>query len=126
MAKKVELKALASNPLSGFKHKKVTVPEWENAEVIVREPSAGAWLAWQEKSEALKNGAETLTLAEKAQLQLEADVVLFMSVFCDEEGAPVFPAEDQQAVLGFYGPIHARLVRQALDLLTPAADIEAK
>lgn len=126
MAKKADLKAMASHPLAGFKHKKVPVPEFDNAEVILREPSAGAWLAWQEKYEKLKIDAESLSVAEKAQIQLEADVLLFISVFCDEDGYPVFAAEDEEQVRNFYGPVHSRLVKEALDLLTPVEDLAAK
>jgi hypothetical protein len=43
---KPNLKALALAPMAGFR-KKVTVPEWENAKVIIREPSAEAWIRWQ-------------------------------------------------------------------------------
>jgi hypothetical protein len=44
---KQNLKALALAPMAGFRKKEVTVPEWENAKVIIREPSAEAWIRWQ-------------------------------------------------------------------------------
>ncbi|WP_423787262.1 phage tail assembly chaperone [Klebsiella michiganensis] len=44
---KPNLKALALAPMAGFRKKEVTVPEWENAKVIIREPSAEAWIRWQ-------------------------------------------------------------------------------
>jgi hypothetical protein len=42
---KLSLKALALAPMAG--RKEVTVPEWDNAKVIIREPSAEAWIRWQ-------------------------------------------------------------------------------
>lgn len=128
---KIDLKAIASSPFAGFKHKKVEVPEWSEGranpvQVVLREPSAGAWLEWQEKSQKLKDVDNVLSPVEKAQIQLESDVILFMSVLCDEDGQPVFSPEDQPEVLKFYGPVHARLVAAALDLLTPQQDIQAK
>jgi hypothetical protein len=44
---KQSLKALALAPMAGFRKKEVTVPEWDNAKVIIREPSAEAWIRWQ-------------------------------------------------------------------------------
>ena len=128
---KLDLKAIASSPFAGFRHKKVEVPEWSEGrakpvEVFLREPSAGAWLAWQEKSQKLKDAEAILTAVDKAQIQLESDVILFMSVLCDEDGETVFKEEDQPEVLRFYGPVHARLVAAALELLTPQQDIQAK
>ena len=41
---KVNLKQLALAKLAGFRNKTVIVPEWQGAEVILREPSAEAWL----------------------------------------------------------------------------------
>ncbi|HCM5970943.1 TPA: phage tail protein, partial [Klebsiella pneumoniae] len=44
---KPSLKALALAPMAGFRKKEVSVPEWDNAKVIIREPSAEAWIRWQ-------------------------------------------------------------------------------
>lgn len=46
MTKNIRNLALAT--MSGFRHKTVDVPEWEGATVVLREPSAEAWLRWQE------------------------------------------------------------------------------
>ncbi len=48
MAKLKSLKALALSPLSGFRHITVPVPEWDGITVILRDPSAEAWLRWQD------------------------------------------------------------------------------
>ncbi|EAB8221038.1 TPA: phage tail assembly chaperone, partial [Escherichia coli] len=45
MTKNIRNLALAT--MSGFRHKTVDVPEWEGATVVLREPSAEAWLRWQ-------------------------------------------------------------------------------
>lgn len=123
MAKKADLKALASKPLAGFKHKEI---QFGDEKAMIREPSAGAWLAWQDKIKELDHENGEMPLAEKAQIQLEADVLLFMSVFCDEDGHPVFDAADEEQVRGFYGPVHSRILKEALDMLTPVAQVEAK
>ncbi|HDV9786535.1 TPA: phage tail protein, partial [Escherichia coli] len=46
MSKNIRNLALAT--MSGFRHKTVDVPEWEGTTVVLREPSAEAWLRWQE------------------------------------------------------------------------------
>uniref|UniRef100_A0A182SM09 BIG2 domain-containing protein n=1 Tax=Anopheles maculatus TaxID=74869 RepID=A0A182SM09_9DIPT len=46
--KKLNLKALASAPMAGFRTKTVTVEEWEGATVVLREPSGAAWVEWRQ------------------------------------------------------------------------------
>ena len=120
------LRSLALAPMAGFRTKTVTVPEWKNATVKLREPSAQAWLEWQQvlnpKQE--EGEPENLTAAERALRNKSADVVLFIDVLLEEDGAQVFSEEDKAQVEQFYGPVHSRLLKQALDLTTSAAEVE--
>lgn len=121
------LRALALAPMAGFRSKIVTVPEWENAQVKLREPSGQAWLEWQQIISPEQSGEEPkLTAAERALRNKSADVVLFIDVLLDEEDMPVFAAEDKPLIEQIYGPVHARLLKQALDLSTSQAAAEAK
>ncbi|MDL0009126.1 phage tail assembly chaperone [Enterobacter roggenkampii] len=129
MANKVSqssLRSLALAPMAGFRTKTVTVPEWKNAKVKLREPSAQAWLEWQQvlnpKQE--EGEPEELTAAERALRNKSADVVLFIDVLLEEDGTQVFSEEDKSQVEQFYGPVHSRLLKQALDLTTSAAEVE--
>ena len=129
MANKVSqnsLRSLALAPMAGFRTKTVTVPEWENARVKLREPSAQAWLEWQQvlKPKQGEGEPEELTAAERALRNKSADVVLFIDVLLEEDGSQVFTEEDKAQVEQFYGPVHARLLKQALDLTTSAAEVE--
>ncbi|MBY7353807.1 phage tail assembly chaperone [Escherichia ruysiae] len=101
------------------------VPEWEGTTVVLREPSAEAWLRWQE---IVKTGDDDtpLSVAERARRNLEADVELFIDVLCDTGMQPVFSADDREQVLAVYGPVHARLLRQSLELITDAEVIKKK
>ncbi|ABU76304.1 hypothetical protein ESA_01035 [Cronobacter sakazakii ATCC BAA-894] len=112
--------------MAGFRTKTVTVPEWENARVKLREPSAQAWLEWQQvlNPKQGEGEPEELTAAERALRNKSADVVLFIDVLLEEDGSQVFTEEDKAQVEQFYGPVHARLLKQALDLTTSAADVE--
>jgi len=121
------LRALALAPMAGFRSKVVSVPEWEEAKVKLREPSGQAWLEWQQIINPNPEGEpETLTAAERALRNKSADVVLFIDVLLDEEDMPVFTAEDRPLIENIYGPVHARLLKQALDLSTSQAAAEAK
>ncbi|ADZ13613.1 phage tail assembly chaperone [Cronobacter phage ENT39118] len=123
---KNSLRALALAPMAGFRTKIVTVPEWENATVKLREPSAQAWLEWQQVLNPKQTEGETedLTAAERALRNKSADVVLFIDVLLEEDGTQVFTEADKPQVEQFYGPVHARLLKQALDLTASVSDVE--
>lgn len=119
------LKELALAKMSGFRHKIITVPEWGGVKVVLREPSGEGWLRWQEIA---KSGTdkEEVTVSEKAHRNLCADVALFIDVLCDTDKQPVFNQEEGEQVREIYGPVHSRLLKQALDLITSAEDAKAK
>ena len=132
---KPSLKALALAPMAGFRKKEVTVPEWENARVIIREPSAEAWIRWQgiANSERPKfpEGQEApetpeLTPSERAFRTMRADVTLFIDILLDTDLQPVFTVDDTEQIEAIYGPVHSRLLKQALDLIRDADDAKAK
>lgn len=118
------LKQLALAKLSGFRNKTIMVPEWENTSVILREPSAEAWLRWQD---IVKPGDESeLSVSEKARQNLLADVTLFIDILCDKDQKPVFSQEEAEEVEAIYGPVHSRLLKQALDLITSGDETKKK
>lgn len=126
-AKKLNLKALASAPMAGFRTKSVTVDEWEGATVVLREPSSTAWVEWRQIIKPDEDEAPgQLSAAQEARRNIDADVVLFIDALLDESGDHVFSADDKELVAGIYGPVHARLLKQALDLSTTPADAEKK
>ncbi|QDE47130.1 phage tail protein [Enterobacter hormaechei] len=103
--------------MSGFRHKTVAVPEWEGVKVVLREPSGEAPAAL-----VVKAGAddENVSVSEKAHRNLCADVVLFIDVLCDTDKQPVFSVDEEEQVREIYGPVHSRLLKQALDLINNA------
>ncbi|CNE63420.1 Phage tail assembly chaperone [Yersinia rohdei] len=127
MAKK-DLRALATAPLAGFRHETVTVPEWDGAVVILREPSAPAWMrsiSYIKNNEGDEQGGEQTEPDIEARIisNAMADVLLFVDVLLDEKGVRVFNDDDVNTVVGSYGPVHSRLLRQAMAL--SKNDIEA-
>ncbi|PHM46498.1 phage tail assembly chaperone [Xenorhabdus miraniensis] len=123
--KKPDLRALALAPNAGFRSKTVTVAEWDGVVVTLREPSAGAWGQWQDTITPQEE-EQALSAAEKTHRNVRGDVVLFIDVLRDEDGDPVFTPDDADIVAGIYGPVHSRLLHQALDLMTSQADAEKK
>ncbi|WP_261666890.1 phage tail assembly chaperone [Erwinia mallotivora] len=125
----LSLRERVLSPLSGFRIKSVVVPEWDGMEVKIREPSAQAWVEWNEiiYPPVPDDGTEVqLTAAQTAHRNLRADVVLFTDVLLDEESMPVFLPEDRELVQGIYGPVHSRLLKQALNLGTTQEDAGEK
>jgi len=114
---KSSLRDLALAAASAYRTKTVTVPEWGGAKVILREPSGEAWATFRDfvgtkPDDDENNRSET----EKFIRNKEADVILFLDVLLDETGTRVFSEDDRATVAEIYGPVHARLLSQALKL----------
>ena len=126
---KNSIRSLALAPMSGFRTTVIKVPEWEGARVKLREPSGAAWVEWRQIVNPDLGDAEEqqkLTAAQTAHRNMQADVVLFIDVLLDEDDLPVFNSEDKPQIEAIYGPVHSRLLKQALDLGTSSVDAEKK
>lgn len=113
------LRNVALTASKAYRTKEVPVPEWESARVTLREPSGDAWVKFREiVNPEIPEGQEApkLTETQKFLRNKEADVILFIDVLLDENGDRVFSDEDQEQVSQIYGPVHARLLAQALGL----------
>lgn len=113
------LRNVALTASKAYRTKEVPVPEWDGAKVTLREPSGDAWVKFREiVNPEIPEGEEApqLTEAQKFLRNKEADVVLFIDVLLDENGDRVFSDDDQAQVSEIYGPVHARLLAQALAL----------
>ncbi len=126
MAKTSRLRWVAADPLAGFKHEAVTVPEWEGATVIVRAPSPGDHLfhiraIWAaagvvpgEDSDVVRAKLDT----PGVDYTRASASLLVRTLFEPGELGPVrvFNDEDVDMVLAAYGEVHARLVAKAIEL----------
>lgn len=108
----MNLKKLIAAKNAGFHTKKITVPEWGGITVLIREPSVKAWTQWAETIRALQ---ECKNSEEKNRQRIEAEAKLFASTLCDEEGNVIFE-DNYDDLITNYGPIHSRLLNQALEL----------
>lgn len=124
---KSSLRDLALAAASAYRTITVTVPEWVGAKVILREPSGEAWATFREFVGTTPDDDEKkLSETEKFIRNKEADVILFLDVLLDETGARVFSDEDRATVADIYGPVHARLLRKALELGITQEEAEKK
>ncbi|MFD3225668.1 phage tail assembly chaperone [Rahnella aceris] len=113
------LRDLALAPSGAYRTKEVSVPEWGDIKVTLREPSGQAWVDFRAfLSPELPEGTEPpkLTPTETFIRNRDADVILFIDVLQDENGEQVFSPEDKEQVSEIYGPVHVRLLQQALAL----------
>ncbi|OVB26564.1 phage tail assembly chaperone [Escherichia coli] len=112
--------------VGGFRKKGGRGREGRNVGGVRGGPGAGAWFLGRE---VLKGGGEdTIPVwgGEKPRRNLEADVTLFCDVLCDTDLQRVFTPDDREQVLAVYGPVHARLLRQALELIADAESARKK
>lgn len=108
----MSLKKIIAAKNSGFRTKTVTVPEWGGITVILREPSVGAWSHWAETLRGIENSENTV---DKHVQRIVAEAKLFASTLCDEKGNVIFDSEFDDLITN-YGPVHSRLLNQALEL----------
>lgn len=109
-----QIKHMALNKDSAYRTKKVTIPEWENLEVTIREPSGAAWIKFREALNVEEN--TILTPLDEFIRNKNAEVELFIDVLLDEEGGRVFTDDDKDVVAEIYGPVHSRILTQAMNL----------
>ncbi|MFY3461243.1 phage tail assembly chaperone [Achromobacter xylosoxidans] len=126
MAQISRLRWVAADPLAGFKHESVTVPEWEGATVIVRAPSPGDHL-FHIRAIWAAAGVDPGEDQDSVRAKLDAPGVdytrasaslLVRTLFEQTEHGPrrVFGDDDVDMVAAAYGPAHATLVAKAIEL----------
>ncbi|MCS3393196.1 phage tail assembly chaperone [Burkholderia thailandensis] len=120
------LRAAVLNPLAGWRHELMSVPEWNNEKIAVREPTVGDRMFW---IEALRDIAgvtedddetavrEKFTRASD-DAHMQANARLFVRVVFGEtpDGwRRLFSDDDATAVAEAFGPVHNRIVVKALE-----------
>lgn len=123
---KNNIRSLILSPMAGFRTCTVKVAEWEGAEIKLREPSGKAWVEWREIMQPEEDSDKKQTASQIAHRNMQADIILFTDVLLDENDNPIFSDTDRKEIEQFYGPVHARLLKQALDLSSTQADAEKK
>ena len=125
----INLREMALTATAAYRTKSLSVPEWGGVKVMLREPSSEAWLRFREIMEPDDAEGEDPPKLTQAQIYLrnkKADVVMFIDALLDENGDRVFSPDDESTVSEIYGPVHSRLLSQALSLGMSQETAEAK
>lgn len=121
------VRAFAANPLTGFRHISIPVPEWGGVTVIVRAPSPGDHMfhvreIWAATGIVPGESGETVQqkLNAPATDYTRANAAMLVRTLF-EEGADgsvvrVFADDEVGQVAAAYGPVHARIVAKAVEL----------
>lgn len=126
MAKQINIRALATAPLAPFKHERVTVPEWENASLIVRQMTMGDWVDYRaEIAKARESaGIEPGETTERPVNVIHATALVLVRTLFTEDGKRVLSDRDADDVAASFSDVHGRLVDKAFELsgISQAAD----
>ncbi|KGB98693.1 phage tail assembly chaperone family protein [Burkholderia cepacia] len=129
------LRAAILNPLAGWRHEMVPMPEWGGVTVAVREPlleDRAFWLEPLRLVAGVEPGDDEATAREKyARVSAEehklAYARLFVRVLYVETSAGwrrEFEDDEAKVVVTAYGPAHDRIVTKALELGNMKVDAE--
>lgn len=112
------LRALATATLAPFKHERVTVPEWDNAALVVRQLTAGDWVDYR-ASIARSRAAAGLEPGEPSEIPVNvipATALVLVRTLFDEEGKRALSDADVPDVAASFSEVHGRLVDKAFEL----------
>lgn len=133
-----DLRSMALDPMRNFKHERLTIDEWEGAQVVVRALSAGDWVEYRRRAalavaEARQDAglpAQSPAADSADEVPLEPRVEIHSSplyafvlvrALLDENNVRVFQDEDVPAVAEAFSPVHDRLVGKVFELSGIAA-----
>ncbi|AJX30523.1 phage tail assembly chaperone [Burkholderia oklahomensis] len=120
------LRAAVLNPLTGWRHELMSVPEWNNERIAVREPTVGDRMFWIETLRDIAGVSEDddeTAVREKFtrasdDAHVQANARLFVRVVFGEtpDGwRRLFSDDDAAAVATAFGSVHNRIVVKALE-----------
>ncbi|SMG00332.1 phage tail assembly chaperone [Burkholderia singularis] len=122
-----DLRAAALNPLTGWRHEELQVPEWGGVTVAVREPTLDDRLFWVgplNDAAAVADGDDEEAVRSKyrkvgVSAHTFANARLFVRVLFERTPAGwrrLFADEDVPAVVTAFGAVHEQIVVKAIQL----------
>lgn len=139
----MDLRSMALDPMRNFKHERLTIEEWEGAQVVVRALSAGDWIEYRRRAalavaEARNDAglpARHMVSDDDEDASVEPHVEVHSSplyafvlvrALLDENNVRVFTDDDVPAVAEAFSPVHDRLVGKVFSLSGVAAGAGAE
>lgn len=139
----VDLRSMALDPMRNFKHERLTIEEWDGAQVVVRALSAGDWVEYRRRASlAVAEARQDAGLpvqssgtedAEGAPIEPRVEIhssplyaFVLVRALLDESNARVFTDGDVPAVAEAFSPVHDRLVGKVFELSGVAAGAGAE
>jgi hypothetical protein len=139
----VDLRSMALDPMRNFKHERLTIEEWEGAQVVVRALSAGDWVEYRRRAaqavaEArqdaglpahnpeVEEGAPTLS---EPRVEIQSSPLyafVLVRALLDENNVRVFTDDDVAQVAEAFSPVHDRLVGKIFEVSGVAAGAGAE
>jgi len=112
----------ATDPLLPFTHEALTVPEWDNARVVLRELTAGDWIDYRSAVLRARREAGVSDDDEAAPVNfIPATALVLCRTLYRPDGTRVLTDADVPAVAASFSAVHGRLVETALRLSGIAA-----
>ncbi|NNA69625.1 phage tail assembly chaperone [Pseudomonas gessardii] len=139
----VGLRAMALDPMRNFKHERLTIEEWDGAQVVVRALSAGDWVEYRRRASlAVAEARQDAGLpaqnsapedVEDAPIEPRVEVqssplyaFVLVRALLDESNTRVFTDDDVPVVAEAFSPVHDRLVGKVFELSGVAAGATAE
>lgn len=112
------IRALATAPLAPFKHERVTVPEWENAQLVVRELVAGDWIDYRAALAKARRqaGVEPGEQSDTPVNVIPATALVLVRTLFTPDGKRALSDKDVDDVAASFSEVHGRLVDLAFKL----------
>ncbi len=134
----VDLRSMALDPMRNFKHERLTIDEWEGAQVVVRALSAGDWVEYRRRAAlAVAEARQDAGLPAQAavpesenespvepRVEIQSSPLyafVLVRALLDENNIRVFKDEDVPDVAEAFSPVHDRLVGKVFGLSGVAA-----
>jgi len=115
----MDIRKLALLTFSGYRHEKVKVREWKDANLVICEPSENAINTWNVLREKLNpDGKELHELSDAVQADINNTLpaVILVDTVRTPDGARVFNQDDIDVLKAHLGPVHQRLFSKAMML----------
>lgn len=119
MAKQTSnLRKLATDPFAQLKHERVSVPEWEHADLVVRQLTAGDWIDYRA---AIARARELAGIQQDEEATVPVNIIpatalVLVRTLFTPDGSRALSDADVKDVAASFNAVHGRLADKAFEL----------